>query len=635
MELSFVFAALKRRWWVVLIFAELGILPLLLGGGPVQSVYEAEARLQVVAPDDSRTSAAQPDRYVLSQIEVLQGREIAEQVAASLGSEDVGAIARSSTFEHIPETDIVVVSVRQSEPERAQLVAQAITEVYINNLVEGEQARRTPELERFSRELDEARIKLADVNERIKTAFAPYLSASADQQRQIPPASVLVPNEEAEQLALLAEITRVEQLQSNLINTPSELNTSIVQNANLPTSQITESSGVFELAFLAGMTLLGIAVALLWARFSPKILDEQHASEILGVPVVTRLKKSKSLKQDPLMAFTRLPQDLISSVDQIAVQAEALATIDRPLTVAVVGSQRGSAATTTAVALASRFAAAEYSVLLVDADRRDPWVTEVFGAGDHGGMAALLGLSDKGVDQIFTRTSEPDVRVLGLSGSGANLRRETAPALVDAAREAADIVIFDAGPLLDAASTVELCNVVDAIVLVVPLSDARADDLAVVARQLSHVRGRVLPVLTATSRNAASHEPVAVNLGADSFAADGGLVATARQAVVAESVPKPDRRERSASERRKSTRESTVNGDSERRTSGSAFDEDKETAPVATAVAARKPAGGSSSKPSAEPSQADTTRETPTRSGESGGNRSGSTPHRPGSPDSP
>ena len=531
MELSFVIAALKRRIWVVLIFVQLGALPFILGGNPATetAAFESEALIEVLPDDAARTSAAQPDRHVLTQMEVLSSRELASEVAERLGSPDgPGPIRRNTTIEQVVDTDAVSVRVRLGDPEEAQRVAQMIATVYVEGLFDAEEATRLPDIERIEGELASAREQLTDVNGRLVDLMAPFLDAARDVGGTIPAPNIVAPNESNEQGFLVAEISRLEQQLSNLVNQDTSINTSIVQNATLPENRVQESAGVFNLAFLIGMSLLGVAVALVWARLSPKLLDEVHATEVLGIPVVSKIKRSGALKRDPLVAFNRLPQDLISSVDQIAVQAEALAEIDRPLTIAVVGSQRGSGATTTAVALAARFAAAEYSVLVVDADRRDPWVSEVFASGDHGGLPALIGHSPVGVDKIFSRTSEPDVRVLGLGGNGAALRRETVPSLVESTREAANVIIFDGGPLLDAASTVALTNEVDAVVLAVPLSAARVDDLTVVTRQLTGVAGRVLPVLTGPSGGSAQRQPVSSNLGADSRALAGGLVSAAR-----------------------------------------------------------------------------------------------------------
>ncbi len=531
MELSFVIAALKRRIWIVLIFAQLGALPFILGANPASeaTAFQSEALIEVLPPQGARTSAAQPDRYVLTQMEVLRSRELAAEVADRLGStEGPGPIRRSTTITQITDTDAVSVQVRLGDPTEAQRVAQAIADVYIERIQAVDDATRLPDIERITVDLVVLRGQLEEVNQRVVDIMAPYLNSVQDNGGALPPQSIVAPNESAEQTFLTAEIQRLDAQRSLLENEVSGVNSSIVQRATLPENPVQEAAGIFNLAFLIGMTLLGVTVALVWARLSPKLLDEVHATEVLGIPVVSRIKRSGALKKDPLVAFNRLPQDLIASVDQIAVQAEALAEIDRPLTIAVVGSQRGAGTTTTAVALAARFAAAEYSVLIVDADRRDPWITEVFASSDHGGLPALIGQSPVGVDKIFSRTSEPDVRVLGFSGNGAALRRETVPLLVDRSREAAQVIIFDGGPLLDAASSVELTNVVDAVVLAVPLSAARVDDLTIVTRQLTSVAGRVLPVLTGPSGGVAGRQPVSSNLGADSKGLDGAMVTAAR-----------------------------------------------------------------------------------------------------------
>ncbi len=531
MELSFVIAALKRRIWIVLIFAQLGALPFILGANPASeaTAYQSEALLEVLPPEGARTSAAQPDRYVLTQMEVLRSRELAAEVADRLGSLDgPGPIRRSTTIEQITDTDAVSISVRLGNADEAQRVAQTIAEVYIERLVAADEATRIPDLERIDADLVSLREQLAGVNQRVVDIMAPYLNSVQDNGGSVPPQSIVAPNETAEQTFLTNEIQRLDAQRSVLENQQSGIYTSIVQNATLPENPVEEAAGIFNIAFLIGMTLVGVTVALVWARLSPKLLDEVHATEVLGIPVVAKIKRSGALKRDPLVAFNRLPQDLIASVDQIAVQAEALAEIDRPLTIAVVGSQRGAGTTTTAVALAARFAAAEYSVLVVDADRRDPWISEVFASSDHGGLPALIGQTPVGVDKIFSRTSEPDVRVLGLAGNGAALRRETVPLLVDRAREAANVIIFDGGPLLDAASSVELTNIVDAVVLCVPLASARVDDLSIVTRQVTGVAGRVLPVLTGPSQGTAGRQPVSSNLGADSRGVTGELVTAAR-----------------------------------------------------------------------------------------------------------
>ncbi len=524
MELSFVAAALRRRWWIVANFAVLGLLPLLLMGDPTSTTYESVAKIEVIPPDDARFN--NPDRYVLNQIEVLQNRSLYEEVAAQLNepertSEVATQVEEATEIEQAAETDSVSIIVRQDDPETAQQVAQTIVDTYMNRLTSEEANLRNPEIEALDAELADLQVLLTAANDEIAEVYAPFLARIGEANFSVPPVSAVAPQAASDQARYTSEIARITLLKSNLENEETRINTTVSQPATLPTAAITESNGLIQMAFFVAMTLLGITTALLWARFSSKVLDEVAVEEIVDVPVVAAVRRSSSLRQEPLVALTRLPQELIATVDQISVQAEAMAKINKTLRIAVVGSQRSAGTTTLTLAMAARFAAAEYSVVVVDADRRDPWLTDVFGADRHGGIPALLGASDD-VERVFTRTSEPDVRLLGLGEKGTALRRELMGDLVAKVSGAAEVVLFDGGPLMDAASTVELCNVVDVVVLAVPLDDQRADDLAAVARQLGDVRDRVLPVITEPSRRLASRAPGTADAGTtspDSFVA--------------------------------------------------------------------------------------------------------------------
>ncbi len=513
MELSFVAAALRRRWWIVANFAVLGLLPLLLLGDPTATTFESVAKIEVIPPDDARFN--NPDRYVLNQVQILESRSIFEEVAAELNNTDrVGEVAtqveQATEIEQAAETDSVSIIVRQDDPARAQQVAQTIADTYINRLEQDERDLREPEIEQIDEELAELEVLLRAANDEIAEVYSPYLERIGEANFSVPPVSAVAPQAASDQARFTSEIDRLTIRKAALENEESRINTSISQPATLPVNAITESNGLIQMAFFIAMTLLGLTTALLWARFSSKVLDEVAVEEIVDVPVVASVRRSSTLRQEPLVALTRLPQELIATVDQISVQAEAMATINKTLRIAVVGSQRGAGVTTLSLAMAARFAAAEYSVVVVDADRRDPWLTDVFGAERHGGIPSLLG-SNEDADRIYTRTSEPDVRLLGLGQKGTALRRELMPELVTRASGAAEVVIFDGGPLMDAASTVELCNVVDVVVLAIPLDDQRADDLAAVARQLGDVRDRVLPVITEPSRRIASRAPQTID----------------------------------------------------------------------------------------------------------------------------
>ncbi len=505
----------------MIFFAQLGLWPLYLAGSTTTE-YRSTALLEIAEPDDVVSFASVPDRYLLSQLEVLNSPTMAAEVQEAFGGDiEASTLQLVTEFEHLPETDVVKIETTLGNAEEARLVAQTYAERYIAQLVADEAAERDPQVADYEEQLAVASSRLAELNAELTTAMAPYVSRELT---GVPDPTVVVPAVVVERDQKIAEVARLTRLRDELVDAGSKINSRILQSASLPTAPVPDASNTVGYAIALGSILLGVSTAILLARFSTKVLDETAAEGILGVSMAGATQQSRVLRLNPLNALERLPQGLIPQIDQICVRAEAMAKLDRPLVVAVVGTQRGAGATTLALAMAGRMAAAEYSVLVIDADRRDPWMSVSFGTTRHGGIPALSGLTDARLDRVFTHTGDPSVRVLGFGSDQIAFRRDLVPRILEGARQAADIVVVDGGPLLEAASTVEFCVEADAIVLAVPTDDQRADDLAAVARQLSDLADRVLPVRTGPASKPASPIDAVEDRGGDSLNPNGRII---------------------------------------------------------------------------------------------------------------
>ncbi len=511
MELSFVLSALRRRFWIVSLFALLGALPGLLTDPPVSNEYRSVAELVVQQPTQGNVGffTSDPDRYVVSQLSVLESAALVNEVA-QLNGVTVGEVRRSVDIEQVPDTDVVQITAVYTNPDTARGMAQGYVDSYMDTL-ETDRSDQD-ELDRLDGEIAILQNRLSVLNTRISEAMAPYLQLleRRDPPPPVPPAEVVDPAAVTEKSLAEAELRELLSAK-NTLKSDSRLrvNTRVIQNATLPTEPI-PAGGQFLLAggLFAG-AMLGVVIALAWARFSTKVLDEDTASEILGAPVVSEFPHYRSLARQPLAAFQSLPRSAVPIVDQLCVLAEAKARIDQPLAVVVVGSQRSAGATTLALAMAERFAGAGSSVVLVDADVRDPRITAIFNATADGGVPSVVANDGALIDQqgrsVFTRTMDPEVSVLGLGANrgAASLRRDTVASVLEAARRKAQIVVIDGGPALDLASTLQLTALSDAVVLAVPLSRQKSDALADLSRQLGDVRNKLLPVVTSPARRAA------------------------------------------------------------------------------------------------------------------------------------
>ncbi len=510
MELSFVLSALRRRFWIVSLFALLGALPGLLTDPPVSNEYRSIAELIIQQPTQANTGffTSDPDRYVISQLSVLESAALANEVA-QLNGVLVADVREAVVIEQRPDTDVVEINAVFTNPDTARGLAQGYVDAYMDTL-ETDRSDQD-ELDRLDREISILQNRLSVLNTRIQEAMAPFLAnLRRDPAPPVPPAEVVDPAAVTEKTLAEAELREL-LTAKNTLKSDSRLrvNTRVIQNATLPTEPI-PAGGQFLLAggLFAG-AMAGVVAALAWARFSTKVLDEETASEILGAPVVSEFPHYRSLARQPLAAFQSLPRSAVPVIDQLCVLAEAKARIDQPLAVVVVGTQRSAGATTLALAMAERFASGGSSVVLVDADVRDPRITAIFNATGDGGVPSVVANDGALIDQrgrsVFTRTMDPEVSVLGLGANrgAASLRRDTVASVLEAARRKAQIVVIDGGPALDLASTLQLTALADAVVLSVPLSRQKSDTLADLSRQLDDVRTKLLPVVTSPARRAA------------------------------------------------------------------------------------------------------------------------------------
>ncbi len=517
MELSFVLSALRRRFWVVSLFALLGALPGLLTDPPVSSEYRSVAELVIQQPTQANAGffTSDPDRYVISQLSVLESAVLVQEVA-DLNNLSPFEVRNAVEIEQQPDTDVVEIRAVYTDPEVARRVAQGYVESYMSTL-ETDRSDQD-ELDRLNSEIQILQNRLSVLNTRIQEQMEPFLSLlrTRDPAPPVPQPSSVDPAAVSERDLAQAELRELISSKNALISDSRlRVNTRVIQNATQPREPL-PAGGEFLLAggLFAGL-MLGVVAALTWARFSTKVLDEDTASEVLGAPVVSEFPHYRSLARQPLAAFQALPRSAVPVVDQLGVLAEAKASIDQPLAVVVVGTQRGAGATTLALAMAERFAAGGSSVVLVDADVRDPRITAIFNATADGGVPAVVANDGALIDQrgrsVFTRTMDPEVSVLGLGANRgqASLRRDTVASVLEAARRKAQIVVVDGGPALDLASTLQLTALCDAVVLAVPLSRQKSDLLADLSRQLDDVRGKLLPVVTSPARRAARGSVVA------------------------------------------------------------------------------------------------------------------------------
>jgi len=559
MELAFIVSALRRRFWVVLVFFLLGLLPSVLIEPATGDEYRSTADLWI-APSTRITNNfnnIDNERYVAGQLEVLGSESLSARVAERISSEfgeniSIAQLNYVVEIEQIPETDVVAITTTIDSPQKAQRISQTFAEVYLEGL--STTAVDPSQILQLEGEIANLEQSLLDVNERLQAAMEPWLPrrnrTTAD---PIPPIETIDPVAVSQRQLLTTELAQQKAALSELqLDSRLQVNSRVISAAGLPLTPVPPGANFLLVGGLLGGALLGMLVATIWARFSAKVLDDTIVGELLGAPVVAEVAHYRSLARNPMAAFQALPRTAWPVVDQLCVRSEALARMGEPLTVLVAGTMRSAGATTLTLAMAERFAAGGSSVVVVDADVRDPRISALFNASQDGGISAIItnagSVADAAGRSAFTRTMDPAVTVLGQGSrrGGATLRRDTVPNVLAAAKRQADIVVVDGGPMLDLASTLQLSTAVDAVVLAVPMPRQTVDALSDMGRQLAGLGDRLLPVVTAPARRRAKGQiarpsaggsPNANGMGPQAIDLDNATYGGAQAQAAAQSNP--------------------------------------------------------------------------------------------------
>lgn len=514
MEWSFIVAAVRRRIRFVVLCAILGAVPGLLSIAQSVNSYQAVATIGVVAPTSgagASSAANQPDRYIVSQLAVVTSTDTLDKAAARLKGIDAKQIAESLTVEQEPSADIITITATAGEPKSAAAIANAVANVYIAEAVTRDADARKPRIKALDARLkaitDQLTTPDTGINDKIKALMKPLIDRAQETGSTgvIPDPSLIAPDLVQQRDALQTEYLRVQSAKNDLeLSADNQSVSSLIEKASVPTSP-TQTKGKIILVggtILGG--LIGVAVALVLAQLSSKVLDEASVAQMLGTTVVGAFPRNRVLLDNPLAALRTTPADARETLERLSVRAEAMADpeIDHALTIAVVGTQPAAGTTTLTLALARRLSRSGYSVVIVDGDLRTQTISEIFDTDPSKGISAVLAAEvkkpTKKVD-YFTDTDLPRVEVLGVGKIERReaLRRDAIGPILEVARDRGQIVLYDGGSLMGSALTLFASKSADVIVLAVPLLDQDQEILSEVADNLPTERSRVLAVTTA------------------------------------------------------------------------------------------------------------------------------------------
>jgi capsular polysaccharide biosynthesis protein/Mrp family chromosome partitioning ATPase len=469
MELRLILAAIRRSRLIILVTTIALTVPAVALWFSRTTTWEAKSVLYIQPPaatGSANINYNDPDRYVISQLGVLESASLASVVAKQLKSGDVKAIQRSVTFSHTPKTDLITVLAKHPNPEMAKAIANGFSDVYIRQEISAVKKGQEPAIVALQKRIDAITSSLEEANKRVAADVTDQVAA-------------------LERDNLNSELGEVVRAKTSLeFIGKVEAKNAVLDRA---TTAVPSPAASLPLQVAAGLFLglaLGTAIALAIMVFSPTIADSGQVEELLGNPPIGPVRMLSNFPKDSSTIALRAGWPFANVAKNIAIRTEAVAPqSSATLTVGVVSAFPKTGVTSIATAIAGYFGRSGSQVLLVDANDTTPTISTEFNATEgekfvryvDESIARQTPIELNWLNHVLVPSSVENMRVLGSVAKF--LHRGNLPSIMKTLRNFSKVTIIDCPAMENSPTSVRLSPLVDVIVYVVPINRVRQADL--------------------------------------------------------------------------------------------------------------------------------------------------------------
>ncbi len=539
-------------WLIVLVGALAAVIAFLVSK-QVTPKYEASSRLLVSAPStisgvDPSTGLITMQTLTSTYTQMLMDQSVLEGVIQQLKLPMTPeGLAKSVSVQAITNTQLLQITVQDTDPARAAEIANAMATVFVARIQDLRSQRYAvirdglaAQVSSMEQQIASTSSQIAAIDQQIAagaaqeagavqtqiaaaaiqpavpvaTKFAPaatqtvtamqqQIAVAATETALAAPATV----EPAALLQLQDRLTQYRTIYSNLVLSYEQVrlseeqtstNVALSQRATVPTAPVTPKT--FQNAVLAALIgmLLTVAGVIVFDKVDATIKDPQEVRRDLGVPVLGIIPWHKVPTDKPTVLAE--PYSPPAEAFRLLRTNIAYGLADRALRRILVASaipQDGK--TMVACNLAVLLSQSGKRVLLVDADLRRPQVYHRFGLQNRSGLSDLLTRPLDDIGTIIKAVDPPKLAVLTAGELPANpaelLTSHAMSQTLDALNREFDLVVIDTPALLAVTDAAALAPLTDGVVLVARPGMTRLADLRQSMEQLKVVGARVLGVV--------------------------------------------------------------------------------------------------------------------------------------------
>lgn len=493
------YARLIWRWlWLIIVCA-------LLAGGAAYAVsantapvYQSSISLLINQARSGNSSADYSalltgERLAKTYAELMRKRPVLEAVIANLALPgDAEALTKRVSVAPVRDTQLIVLTVEDGDPQRAADTANEIVRVFGQQNQALQAGRYTDTRQGLERELAKVQLDIDRTQAGLSALKSPGTSADETERDRLQTLLAQYRNSYATLFKSLGDIRLAEAQSTDSL--------SVAEAARPEATPVRPRTTVNTLLGLVVGALLGFGLAFLIEYLDDRVKSAGQAATLSGVMSLGAIGRFAQRDPADQLVVLREPQSPIAEAYRMLRINLDFTAIDGPLGAVVVTSGSPEEGKSTTIAnLAVALAEVGRCVILVDADLRRPTLHRILGLPNERGVTtALLRPGPGSASEYLQATAVPNLWLLSSGPIPPNpaelLSSRRMAELVESLRSQADIVLFDTPPLLVFADALVMAGMCDGTLLVARANFTRAGTLAKVRAQCAQAGARLLGV---------------------------------------------------------------------------------------------------------------------------------------------
>ena len=494
LELKDYILPLRKWWWLIIAATLVATVSSFLATRQQPPIYQTRTTVMIGNsinnPNPNSYDSYQSQQLATTYADIVQRDNVRQAAMAALGL----SVLPAYTARTVPSTQLIEISVTDTDPARAQAVARELVNQLIAISPSGQNGESQKRQAFISSQLNELEDKITATQTEItrkQEELAGLFSARqiADAQIQIAALQNKLASLRTNYTALLSN---TQQGAQNAIST--------LEEAQLPTMPIgPHKSATILLAAAIGF-ILAAGAAYLLEYLDDTMKNPEDIQKTLGLTTLGAVPVMKIGDGSELVVVTQ-SQSPTSEAYRVLRTNLQFAAVGRSLdTLMVTSPGPGEGKSMTAANLAAALAQGGRRVIMVDGDLHRPRQHRVFGLRNNTGVTtALIAETADSLDDMLQDSGVPGLRVLTsgpLPPNAAELLGSTRmrELLVDL-HTRADVVVIDSPPVTALSDAAVLATQADGVLLVVDTGRTTREMARRAVGALRQVNARVVGAL--------------------------------------------------------------------------------------------------------------------------------------------